>query len=168
MNPSHYVVPLLFVALVVWRMYSRLRRNIGRQALQPKRMVVRIVIFAVVTCGLAAYSFSLQNPRLLLGLGVGLALGLPLAWLGLRLTQFEATPEGRFYTPHSSIGIALTILFVGRLVYRVMLISTNINAPTQRPAFLQSALSFFVYGLLAGYYLAYYIGVLVRSRAPTS
>jgi hypothetical protein len=168
MIPSHYVVPLLFVALVAWRMYGRLRRNIGRQALQPKRLVARIVIFAIVTCGLAAFSFSLQYPRLLLGLGVGLALGLPLAWLGMRLTKFEATPQGRFYTPHSSIGIALTILFVGRLVYRVMLISTDIATPTQRPAFMQSALSFFVYGLLAGYYMAYYIGVLARSRAASS
>jgi cytochrome b561 len=113
-------------------------------------------------------AFSLLNSHLLIGLGVGLALGLPLAWVGLRLTQFEVTAEGRFYTPHSSIGVALTILLVGRLVYRIMLLSTISHNPTQSPAFMQSGLSFCVFGLLASYYMAYYIGVLTRSRKVPS
>jgi hypothetical protein len=163
---SKQIVPLIFVGLIALRMYFRMRRNFGRQVLQPGRLVTRIVIFAVVTCGLAV--FSVLHPRLLIGQGVGLALGLPLAWLGLRLTQFEATPQGRFYTPNSSIGIALTILLVGRLGYRLMVLMAASNNPSQPPPLMQSALSFCVFGLLAAYYIAYYIGVLARSRVPLS
>jgi len=162
----NHIVPLLFVGLIAWRLYSRARRNIGRQPLQPKRMMVRIVIFAVVTCGLLAFSFL--NPRLLIGLGAGLALGAPLALLGLRLTQFETTPQGQFYTPNSTIGVGLTVLLAGRLAYRLMVLSTAPQYPAQAPPLLQSALSFCVFGLLAGYYMAYYIGVLVRCRKARS
>jgi hypothetical protein len=164
MNPSQFV-PLLFVGLVVWRMWVRLRRNVGRQALRPRRMVVRIVILAVVTCVLAGISFA--NQHLLIGLGSGLVLGCPLAWLGLRMTKFETTAEGRFYTPNSVIGILLTLLFVGRLCYRLMVVLPNArNAPMQ-PALMQSPLSFFVFGLLAGYYVAYYGAILMRHRAAS-
>jgi len=57
---------------------------------------------------------------------------------------------------------------VGRLVYRFMVLSTFSNDPTRPPALMQSALSLCVFGLLAGYYMAYYIGVLARSRTASS
>jgi cytochrome b561 len=165
-----HLVPFLLVCLVAWRMYMRLRRNFGRQPLQPKRMVTRmvtrIVIFAVITCGLAVFSFI--EPRLLIGLGAGLVVGLPLAWVGLKLTQFETTPQGRFYTPHSTIGILLTVLLVARLGYRVMVVFSAAHDPTQPPPLMQSALSFFVFALLASYYMAYYTGVLMRSRTAAT
>ncbi len=34
----------------------------------------------------------------------GLVCGTVLAYVGLRHTRFELTPEGRFYTPHTSSG----------------------------------------------------------------
>jgi len=155
-------VPLAVGAVVAWRIVGRMRRNIGRQPLQPKRMVTRIVIYAVVTLLLAA--FSVLHPRLLIGLGGGLALGVPLALVGLRLTKFEATAEGRFYTPNPYIGSALTILLAVRLVYRLIVLSTISQNPTQPPPVMQSSLTLGVFGLLAGYYVAYYIGVLAQSR----
>jgi len=144
-----------------------MRRNIGRQPLQPKRMITRIVIYACVTCLLLA--FSLVYPRLLVGLGAGLALGVPLAFVGLKLTKFEATAAGRFYTPNPYIGSALTVLLAARLVYRLIILSTISQNPTQPPPLMQSSLTLCVFGILAGYYVAYYIGVLVRSkRLPLS
>jgi len=156
---------MAIVALVAIRMYGRVRRNIGRQRLQPKRLIAGIIIFAVVTCLLGVY--SLIFPRLLVGLGGGLVLGVLLALLGLHLTRFEATPEGRFYTPNPYIGIGLSVLFVGRLVYRLVLLSSISGNPVQAPSLMQSSLSFFVFGLLAGYYMAYYIGLL-RSRTSSA
>jgi hypothetical protein len=163
---SSKIVPLLLAVFIAWRMYVRLRRNIGRQAMQPKRMLTRVIILAVVTVALTA--FSLLNLRVLAGLGFGFVLGLPLAWVGLKMTRFEATAEGRFYTPNSTIGIGLGILLVGRLVYRLMVILPNMRNAAQhpqQPALMQSPLSLFVFGLLAGYYIAYYVGVLARNRA---
>jgi hypothetical protein len=162
LNPSN-VVPAVVASVFAWRIYSRVRRNIGRQPLQPKSLIVRIVIFAIVACVLLA--FSVAYPRVLIGLSLGLVLGVLSALAGLSLTRFEATPEGRFYTPNPYFGGALSILLVGRLVYRLMVFSNFAQGSAQAPGLMQSALSLFVFGLLAGYYIAYYIGVLARSRA---
>jgi hypothetical protein len=152
-------VPVAIGALIAWRIFARMRRNIGRQPLQPKRMMTRIVIYGILTLLLAA--FSVLYPRLLLGLGAGLALGVPLAFVGLKLTKFETTPEGRFYTPNPYIGSALTVLLAARLIYRLIVLSNISQNPTQSPPAMQSPLTLCVFGILAGYYVAYYIGVLV-------
>jgi hypothetical protein len=163
---STNLLPAVVVGVVALRMYGRMRRNIGRQTLQPKRLVARVVIYAVVTLVLAV--FSLVNQRLLLGLGAGLALVVPLAFLGLSLTKFESTADGRYYTPNPYVGGALTILLAGRLVYRLIVLSNVSQNPTQPPPLMHSALTLCVFGLLAGYYIAYSIGVLARSRTVSS
>jgi hypothetical protein len=165
LNPNS-IVPVVVVSLLAFRMYGRVRRNIGRQPMQPKRMIAFIIIFAAVTCLLSVISFL--YPHLFLGLGGGLALGALLALVGLRLTRFEATPEGHFYTPNPYIGVALSILFVGRIVYRLFVISTVSDSPQPPPSLMQSPLSFLVFGLLAGYYVAYYVGLLLRSRKESA
>src|SRR4051812_11893711 len=106
-------IPPLIVSLVVWRVYRRVRRSVGRQPLQPKRLMLRIGIFSIVTV-LIAFA-GLGNVKVLLGLAAGMFLGVPLAFLGLHLTRFETTPEGKFYIPNTHIGIGLSLLLVGRL-----------------------------------------------------
>lgn len=102
-------------SLVIWGMYRRVRRNIGRQPLQPKRLILRIVIFSLIS---ALFVFiGLEHPKVLLGFGGGVLLGVPLAFVGLRLTRFETTAEGRFYTPNLYIGVGLSLLLVARLAY---------------------------------------------------
>jgi hypothetical protein len=157
-TPGTLIIPL-FAGLMVWR---RFRRNIGRQPLQPKRMVLRIVVLSVATLAVAAV--SLLNVPSLISLGIGLLLGAALAFLGLYLTSFENTPEGRFYTPNMYIGLCLSALFVARLAYRVIFFASaqNLKNP-QAPALLHSPLTVFMFGLLASYYIAYSIGVLLRS-----
>ena len=43
------VIPILFGGLFVWGIYRRVRRNIGQQTLRPRRIMVSIVIFSVVS-----------------------------------------------------------------------------------------------------------------------
>jgi hypothetical protein len=129
------------------------RRNIGRQKLRPRRITVSIVILSVVS--LLLFSLSLPHPRLLLGT--------PLGFVGLRLTRFETTNEGHFYTPNTQIGILLSVLFIGRLAYRFWVVHDAPAAPNSPPAF-QSPLTCFIFGLIAGYYLVYYVGLFVHTR----
>jgi len=166
MNSTN-LLPAVVVGVVALRIYGRMRRNIGRQTLRPQRLLIRTAIYAVVTLALAVFAM-MMNQRLLLGLGGGLALGVPLAFLGLSLTKFESTAEDRFYTPNPYIGGALTILLAGRLVYRLIVLSDISHNPTQPPALMQSPLTLCIFGLLAGYYIAYSIGVLARSRTVSS
>ncbi len=136
-TPNNLIWPV-FASLFAWRIYRRFRRSVGRQPVQPKRMMVRIAIFGVIT--LIASAISLLSTKLMIGLGCGLVLGVPLGLLGLHLTRFETTPEGRFYTPNTYIGVAVSILFFARVAYRMMILYTSIqpltNAP--QPDFLQS------------------------------
>lgn len=162
--PTTVLVPAVISSLVVWRVYRRVRRNIGRQPFQPRRLWVRIGIFGLISVLLAG--LSLEQIRVLLGLAAGLVPGMVLAWFGLRLTRFEVTVEGRFYTPNLYVGLVLSLLMVGRLVYRLTLLyGPSRTAGQPAPAqFMQSPLTMFIFGLMAGYYIVYYLGVLVQCR----
>lgn len=162
MKPAQ-LAPLLIIPFIAWRMYARVRRNIGRQPLQPKRTVVRIVIFALISVLIGIGTMA--NPRLLFGLVGGLFFGVPLALIGLHLTKFEITPSGKFYTPNTVIGVTLSALFVGRIIYRIIVLSDQTGQNPSSPEIFQSPLTLSIFGLTAGYYIAYYSGVLRRARA---
>src|ERR1019366_6429078 len=98
---------ILFGSLIAWSLYRRVRRNIGRQPLHPRRAIVSIVILSAITVLIAGT--SAQHTNGLLGFGGGLLLGGLLGLLGLRLTKFETTEAGHFYTPNTHIDIALSV-----------------------------------------------------------
>jgi len=152
---------------MVWRLYRRLRRDVGRQAFFPGRLNTRIVFFALVTVLIALP--ALGHPRILLGLAGGLLASVPLVWIGLRLTRFERVADRVYYTPNAHIGIALSLLFVGRILYRFALIyGFAVSDGRPQPAAWSSPLTLFLFGLPAGYYIAFSAAVLVRGRALAS
>src|SRR5215469_15079393 len=109
--------------VMAWSIYRRVRRSIGKQKLRPRRTIARLVIFCIVS--FLILLSGLQAPRVLLGFGGGILAGAALGFLGLRLTQFETTDEGHFYTPDTRIGVALSLLLAGRLVYRSFVLSNT-------------------------------------------
>jgi len=161
--PSPSTITLfVLLPLLAWRIYARFRRMVGRQRLSKVRPWITLAIFPtlVILLGVAA----LSHPERLWWLAAGLGLGSLLGAFGLRHTRFEPTPKGLFYTPNVHLGIALSLLFVARIVYRL------IEVYALEPAiahgmddFARSPLTLVVFGLLAGYYIAYAIG-LVRWR----
>lgn len=161
MKPAQ-LAPAIIIPLIAWRMYVRVRRNIGRQPLQPKRMVVRIVVFSLISVLIATSAFA--YPPVLLGLAGGLLLSVPLAVLGLRLTKFEFTPNGKFYTPNTAIGVTLSALFIGRIIYRIIVLSDGTTYNPSSPELFHSPLTLSIFGVTAGYYIAYYAGILRRAR----
>ena len=160
MSSAHFV-PLLLAGLFAWSIYRRVRRNIGRQKLHPRRAITSIIILSAIS--VLIVSMSLHNTHLLLGFGGGLLPGALLGWVGLRLTRFETTAEGHFYIPNTPIGVALSLLLAGRIAYRFMVLSNAANAPNHPPP-MQSPLTFFIFGLTAGYYLVYQTGLFIHSR----
>jgi len=160
------IVPTLLVPLIGYRVYRRFRSNIGRQTVQHTRMVVRLCILAAVVALFGA--IAMRSMPALEAAGGGLLAGVLLAVLGLRLTRFESDANGRYYTPNPYIGAGVTLLLVGRLVYRMTLMY---SAPQFAPppggdpfaTLTQSPLTLAMAMLTVGYYLMYTAGVLFKS-----
>jgi hypothetical protein len=100
---------------------------------------------------------------LMLTFAGGIVLGVAFAFLGLHHTRFETTEEGHFYTPNTYIGVALSVLLVGRMAYRSFLLQYATDDKPQLGPF-QSPLTLFMLGLTIGYYLTYYIGLFVHTH----
>ena len=93
MSHDPYVLAAI-AALFAFAVYRRFRRLFARQALQPTRLKVRVVVLAIVA---ALFAFSgLHSPNFGAALLGGVALGAVLAWFGVRLTRFEVTPAEIF------------------------------------------------------------------------
>lgn len=162
---------MALIAVFAWSIYRRVRRNIGRQKLRHGRVITSLVILSLAS--ILILGTTTRFPALALGCCGGMLLGMALALLSLRLTKFETTEEGHFYTPNTYIGIALTVLLMGRIIYRM----TLMQGPTLQPddpaavsnaqAF-QSPLTMLIVGLNMGYYLAYYIGLFIHTHDKKS
>ena len=175
MRPE-YITPLLITAVVVWGLYRRVRRSFGRQPVEPRRLWSRIVILSLV--GALILASTARDPRAVAALLAGLVCGAGLGYLGLRHTRFEATPEGRFYTPHTYIGLIVTALFLGRMLFRLTQVFAAIppagasgpsytGPPFAGPpasALYQNPLTLATFGLVVSYYVIYNLGILNRTR----
>lgn len=165
------LLPALLVPLIGYRVYRRFRSSFGRQPVQTKRMITRIVILSVIATLLLA--LSLTQLMTLSAAALGLALGGIVGVIGLRLTQFDLGPTGNFYTPHGYIGGAISALLVARLVYRFLVVFPTLQSTAQHTvpngnpyAQLQSSpLTLAILMLTAGYYITYYTGILLKVRA---
>ena len=160
-NPST-ITFIILVPLILWRVYARIRRMVGRQRLSKVRPWITLTVFPLI-CGMLALA-ALHRPERLTLLAGGLAVGAVLAVYGLRRTKFEVTPQGFFYTPNAHLGIALSLLFVGRILYRfVEIYALDPSTPRDMREFGSSPLTLAVFGLLTGYYVGYAVG-LIRWR----
>ncbi|RDS84372.1 DUF1453 domain-containing protein [Dyella psychrodurans] len=165
----HLTAPLVMIPLLVFAVWRRVRRQFGAQPIQRKRMIVRIVIFSVL-CAVAA-SFATHDLRLLGGLGGGLVAGLVLGFVGLRLSRFTIDPvKGDCYVPNPYVGALVTVLFLGRLLWRFSVLfpqmqdPTGVTPPVQGPEMGQSPLTLAIFGLFVGYYICYYAGLLIHHQ----
>jgi hypothetical protein len=166
---------VLIGALVLFVLYRRFRRSFGRQKLRQTSMWIRVVVLALVCVLLLASPF--RTGMSIVAAAIGSVIGIGLGFYALAHTRFETTAEGRFYTPNGYIGMGVTALLIGRLIYRFTVIYPVIHSAAQQAAqnpqlqnsplaaYQRSPLTLGIYFLLAGYYICYYVGVIMKSRA---
>ncbi len=161
------IVFLVLAALIVWRLYWRMRRLLVRQRLSPARAWMSACLFPALLLVLAVRAWS--HPPAIAALAAGAAIGAALGVYALRLTTFEQSAAGLFYRPSAHIGVALSLVFVIRIVYRFsrlygMNAQGGLPPATAPPALATSPITLAVFGMLAGYYVAYAIGLLRWQR----
>lgn len=157
----------MIAAFIGWAIYRRARRSFGRQPVSVVRLRLRIGLLAVV--GTLILVTSAARMDLLAPMLGGIVCGAVLAMVGLRHTRFEATPEGRFYTPHTYIGLFVSALFIGRILFRFLTLyghpqSLTQASPNPFDQYQRSPLTLAIFGVLVGYYILFNLGVLRKSR----
>jgi hypothetical protein len=171
-------LPWILAVLVPLMLYRRFRRNFGRQRLAPARR--RLVIFIVLGALILTQALMLRSVPLFLGDSIGALLGAALAVWGASRTRFIEEKGQLYYVPHTYTGIAVSALFLGRLIYRfaqlyaVPGIATPGTAatpaigdgtmPSGPAAMGQSPLTAGILFVLIGYYVCYYGLVLRKSK----
>jgi hypothetical protein len=173
--------PLLLAALVVYGVYRRFRRSFGQQLLRPVRMWVRIATLLLVACLLLPA--ALRSAALMTATLAGVVGGAGLALWGAARTQFVWVENRLHYVPHTYTGIVVSLLFLGRLAYRIFQMYGSGHVPVGAAAdsamtpgaMVSSPLTLGLFFVLAGYYVCYYFAVLSKSKrlpaqdpAPTS
>lgn len=162
------LMPALLSPLLAFMVWRRVRRQFGRQPVRRGRMLARVATLGVVAALLALS--GLRDARLLEGLAGGLLGGIALGLLGLRLTRFERGVDGSdTYLPSPWIGAAVTAMLVGRLAWRFLVLMPQAGSAGAMPApgapnLASSPLTLLVVGLMVGYYVSYYAGLLVHHR----
>ncbi|MFZ2236667.1 MAG: hypothetical protein WBP11_05225 [Dokdonella sp.] len=162
-HPS--IVAMAGIALLIaWRLYARIRRMVGRQQFSRRRPLLAVIFFPLLLTFLAVMSFA--HPQSLAALTGGAALGIGLGWYGLKLTTFETTPTDLYYTPNAHLGVALSVLLIVRVGYRLLhgMVMTAQDNPLPSD-FARSPLTLAIFGTLAAYYVFYAAGLLRWHRA---
>ncbi len=165
---THALWMSALAVLIVWRIYRRVRRQIGRQDLKPRRLWLTAVFFPLVL--VLATLPSLDDLRVVEAVVAGVVLGTMVGLVGLKLTRFEVTEKGHCYVPNTWIGVAISLLFIGRLVYRLVQIdlASGSVGPAAMQSFGRSPLTIGLFGVVAAYYATFALGVLVWHRRAGS
>lgn len=150
------VVAAVIIPFVLWRVYQRIKRLVVRQHSQAWRHWVGVVLFPLLLLLLGVLAAA--HPLSLAAMAGGVAIGVVLGLIGLQRTVYERIGSDFYYTPSAHIGILVSLLFIGRLLYRgYEFYVANVARPDD---FANSPLTLLVFGILAGYYCSYAAGIL--------
>ncbi|WP_052487035.1 hypothetical protein [Gordoniibacillus kamchatkensis] len=117
------IIPILLGIFILYRIYLRVRRSFGWQQLNPGKMGTTIIVLSVI--GLLFLIVGGLHPISLISDAIGILFGVSLAYVGASLTRFEQRNGSWHYRPNTWIGGIVTLLFFGRLIYRIYGIFTT-------------------------------------------
>jgi hypothetical protein len=155
------VQPLVFTSLIGLIYYRRIRSNFGRQPWRPLRLSIRLGILGLLACALVFAAFVI--PRATPGIGIGMLAGVLLGWQASRHTHAEIKDGARYYTPNPWIGGALSLLLIGRLVWRMG--SGVFTAGAAQMGQNASPLTLAIFATLVAYYITNGTALMLRMKS---
>ncbi|PGL72533.1 hypothetical protein [Bacillus sp. AFS055030] len=114
---QQYVIIGIIILLLVYRIFKRVRKSIGWQQLNRKKMYFSTVIFFII--GTLILLQSGFKPIILTSDIVGILIGIGLAYFASTKTNYENRNGAWFFNTNIWISSTVTLLFFGRLVYRI-------------------------------------------------
>lgn len=165
---------LAFVAILAFALYRRGRRLIGHQRLVEGRIAFRTVVIAALAVALLFSYAHHANPAAdYEGAAAGFVLGAIIALFALRFTQMGRDEDGMWYVPNIYLGIGLIALLIARFAYEYIVLFPQIRRQAEAAAaakgtvqhvFASQPIFHGVLYLVLGYYLVYYLGILLRAK----
>ena len=166
-------VPAMAIAapLLAFSIYRRVRRNISRQKLSEWRLWMRSGFLLLAFAALLRW--PVFDGPIALAMCAGAASGVLLSRFGVQHTRFEQQADGQYYTPNLILGTAISLIFVARMGYRLIMIYPALQAASAQGATFspqtffagsRSAMTMALLGLVIGYFVGYCLGVLQRAK----
>lgn len=149
---------LVLTPLLVWRVYSRLKGMMARQRSIVSRHWTGLGVFTAMV--LVPATEVADKPMSMVWLAVGTVAGIAYGVWGLRLTRFEDTEQGYYFTPNARLGILIAMLFAARIMYIAIEMYANQGSNVPTPRFTESPLTLLCLGLVGGYFGTYSAGLL--------
>jgi hypothetical protein len=113
---QHFFGIITIVALILFSIYRRVRRNIGWQQLHMRKIIFRTALFSFI--GLIFLIQGALHPISLVSDVVGIGIGIMLAYYSSLKTSFEQRNGSWYYRPDIWIGSLVTAIFLVRLLSR--------------------------------------------------
>jgi hypothetical protein len=154
--------------LIGFLMYRRVRRSIGFQKFSPKRMRFRTILFGIL--GLLIMTMGFIHPILFLADGVGIAIGIVLSIYAMRHFIYEWREGILFTRTHIVIESTVLILFLGRVLYRILsvfVLAKQTGAVTdnnQMAQYARDPLTVGVFCVIIVYYIVYYTFLIQKGK----
>jgi hypothetical protein len=155
---------IVFFALFIGAIGLRLRRELSFVRIGSLRFQLRLYILPIVAL-LVSYVVGMKSPSLLI---MTWLLSIVLVVYSLKTTAFENRTDGVWFRKNPWVSTGVLMLFVGRLVYRSVVLMRMSDAAVQSPQEVaefwgQSPLSLMTLLLLTSYNGLYYLGVKKRA-----
>lgn len=140
---------LAFSPLILWYVYKRVRRLTVRQKSRLWRHWCAVLFLSAAL--LAMFIMLIGEPAALAALLCGALAGVALGLVALRRTGFEQVGGEYFYTPYEPIGMVVAMIFIARVLYRIVEMATM--GIGQGTAFAGSPSTVGAMSLVAGHHL---------------
>ena len=140
----HALSPLIlwYVFKRVWRLTVRQKSRLWRHWCAVLFLSAALLVMLIMLIG---------EPAALAALLCGASAGVALALVALRRTCFEQVDGEYFYTPYEPIGMVVAMIFIARVLYRIVEMATV--GIGQATAFAGSTSSVGAMSLVAGHHL---------------
>ncbi len=114
---GQWLTMLVAVPPTGFLLYRRFKRTFGWQPFKRRPMIARMVFFTLICVALVV---TMPTPEMIFAALGGLVVGLAAEFYAFKRTRLKLTAGSPVYTPDKWEGLAMTSIFLGTMVSRLV------------------------------------------------